>query len=474
MVGCALGVLALAAVGVAAYVSRTTAAPSAGEPPNIILVVIDTLRADRGSGRYARLRGLTPFLDKLAVRGTQFTNAYAPSSWTCPSIASLFTSRYPSQHHVASFDSVLQPGEVSVAESLNPLGYRSAGFLANFRLTADLGYGQGFAFWSPIFPPQPEIDAKVRGARVREQATAWLGANRPVGTRTPLLLYLHYLEPHAPYDPPEPFRSRFGPADLTVEEAKAFNVKVTGFALGTKGLLHHELAALSRLYDAEVASADDEIRQMFDVLEQAGILKNAVIIVTADHGEEFGDHGEVMHGHTLYNDAIRIPLIIVAPGYPARHVVEQPVSLLDVAPTVLALAGAPPEPRHEGRSLVPLLGDVEATPTSDRPPTALLAQLLPLGAGAEGRGTRLHNSAIIQGNRKGLLGTTGAVEVYDLAADPAERSPLPPLTAIDASDLLVTLDTMESALADRTEATGLARPLDDATKEQLRALGYHY
>lgn len=443
-------------------------------PPNVILVVIDTLRADRLGGRYGRLRRLTPFLDDLAVRGTVFTNAYAPSSWTCPSIASLFTSRYPSQHHVASFDSVLQPAEVSLAESLNPLGYRGAGFLANFRLTADLGYGQGFAFWDPIFPPQPEIDAKVRGGRLREQAKAWLGANASVGTRTPLFLYLHYLEPHAPYDPPEPFRSRLGPTDLTSERAKALNVKVMSFGPGNKGLLSRELLALSSLYDGEVASVDDEIRQMFDVLEQAGVLEHAVIVVTADHGEEFGGHGEVMHGHTLYNDAIRVPLIILAPGYPARQVVDAPVSLLDVAPTILALAGGPPEPRHEGRSLLPLLGNDDENRLPAAQPTALLVQLLPLTSGVEAPKNRLHSSAIIQGDRKGLLGTTGALEVYDLATDPAERYPLPPLTAVESADLLVTLDTMQAALADRAEATSLARPLDDATKEKLRALGYQF
>jgi len=472
--GGAVWVLALAALAAAPAVSRGASAPADTRPPNIILVVIDTLRADRLGGHYGRLRGLTPFLNELADRGTMFSNAYAPSSWTCPSIASLFTSRFPSQHRVASFDSVLQPAELSLAESLNPLGYRGAGVLANFRLTADLGYGQGFAFWDPIFPPQPEVDAKVRGGRVREHAKAWLGANPAVGTRTPLFLYLHYLEPHAPYDPPEPFRSRLGPADLSRDQAKALNIKVMGFGPGNKGLVSRELAALGRLYDGEVASVDDEIRQTFDVLEQAGVLDHAVIIVTADHGEEFGDHGEVMHGHTLYNDAIRIPLIIVAPGYPARQVVGDPVSLLDVAPTILALAGGAPEPRHEGRSLVPLLGNGDETPAPVGEPTALLAELLPFRAGPEAPGNRLHYSAIIQGDRKGLLGTTGAVEVYDLASDPAERYPLPPLTAVDWSDLLVTLDTMQSALADRAAATGLAHPLDDATKEKLRALGYQY
>jgi arylsulfatase A-like enzyme len=307
---------------------------------------------------------------------------------------------------------------------------------------------------------------------VREHAKAWLGANPSVGTRTPLFLYLHYLEPHAPYDPPEPFRSRLGPADLTSEQAKVLNGKLMGVGPGNRGLRPRELTALAHLYDGEVAAADDEIRQLFEVLEQAGVLTNAVIVITADHGEEFGNHGEVMHGRTLYNDAIRVPLIIVAPGYPAGQVVSN-VSLLDIAPTLLALAGASPEPHYQGRSLVPLLGEAPKILAPDARQAPLLAQLLPFPGAGGSTGNRLHDSAIIEGTRKGLLGTTGALEVYDLAADPSERHPLPPLTAIDASDLLATWDEMQAELAERSEGTGLTRPLDDATKEQLRALGYH-
>jgi arylsulfatase A-like enzyme len=149
------------------------------------------------------------------------------------------------------------------------------------------------------------------------------------------------------------------------------------------------------------------------------------------------------------------------------------VSLLDIAPTLLVLAGASPERHYEGRSLVPLLGEEPKMLVPDAPQSPLLAQLLPFPGAGGSNGNRLHGSAIIEGTRKGLLGTTGAIEVYDLAADPGERYPLPPLTAIDASDLLATFDQMQTELAERTEGTGLARPLDDATKEQLRALGYH-
>ncbi len=454
-----------------ATVAGAEPTPQPHRPPNIILIVVDTLRADRVGGVYAQWRGLTPFLDELAGRGTRFTTAYAPSSWTCPSVASLLTSRYPSQHGVATFDSVLPPNEITLAESLAPLGYRAGGFTANFRLTADHGYAQGFSHWDAIFPPHPLVDAKVPGSRVRDELRGWLGTNPRFGTEVPLFLYLHYLEPHAPYEAPEPFRSRFMLSDTTPETVKSLNAKVTGFGLGLKGLRLPELSALSRLYDGEVAAVDAEIREMLAMLDAAGVLRNAVVVVTADHGEEFGEHGEVMHGHTLYNDAIRVPLIVVAPGAASGAVVDEPVSLLDVAPTLLALAGAAPEPRHQGRSLLPLLGDAVA-PSS--PPEPILAELLPLGAGGEEPGQRLHSAAIVAGNRKGLRGTTGALEVFDLADDPGERHPLPPLVAAESLDLLATAEAMEGRLREHAQPAGLARPLDDATKEKLRALGYRF
>src|SRR5260221_6793237 len=155
--GVIAGAICAALATMAAHTTR--GAPPA---PNVIVIVVDTLRADRVGGPYGSLRGLTPFLDELAQRGSRFARAYAPTSWTCPSVASLLTSRYPSQHGVTKFDSVLSETEVTVAESLAPRGYHSAGFTANFRLAPDFGYAQGFAFWDAVFPPKETPDLKVR------------------------------------------------------------------------------------------------------------------------------------------------------------------------------------------------------------------------------------------------------------------------------------------------------------------------
>src|SRR5262245_24567278 len=172
--------------------------------PNVVLVVIDTLRADR-LGAYGNQRGLTPFLDTLATKGTLFEHAYAVSSWTIPSVASLFTSRYPTQHHVVTFFSRIADSEVTLAERLHDGGWVGGCFSANPNLRKDWGDGQGFdELWSDLTP-----DVDVHGDVIRTQGLAWLDRTWSRSSKTPAFLYFQYMEPHQPYDPPEPFRSRF-------------------------------------------------------------------------------------------------------------------------------------------------------------------------------------------------------------------------------------------------------------------------
>jgi arylsulfatase A-like enzyme len=452
-------------LAVGALLAAAPPRSSAGQgPPNVILIVVDTLRADRVGEEYAQARALTPFLDGLARRGTRFERAYAPSSWTCPSVASLLTSRYPSQHGVNTFDAVLPETEVTLAESLWPLHYHAAGLTANFRLTADHGYAQGFAFWDALFPSDLAPGEKARGDRMRADLASWLTVNQRDGRDIPLFLYLQFLEPHAPYDPPEPFRGRLASPGTTPEVAQRLNAQLTAAGGGTKGLRARDFPILTHLYDGEVGAVDDQIRQLIALLDSDGVLRNAVIVVTGDHGEEFGEHGEVLHGHTLYDEATRVPLIIVAPGLAGNQVIREPVSLLSVAPTILDLVGAPPEPRHEGRSLVPLMRGGAA------PSAAVISELEPLGDGPD---FRIHTAAVFDRDRAALLGTHGGVEVYDIGTDPREEHPLPPLLAAESLDLFAAFEQARTASTDAS-ANAIARPVDEATKEKLRALGYQF
>lgn len=444
-------------------------AACAPPPPNVLLIVVDTLRADR-LGAYGNPRGLSPFLDELASRGTVFTNAYAPTSWTCPSVASLFTSRYPSQHRVNSFEASLADAEVTLAEILAGRGYFGAGFSANMRMLEANGYAQGFQHWR-AYTGQDATRIKPRGDLLRREGLAWVrqALQLPAG-KPPVLLYLQYMEPHTPYDPGEPYRSTFARDDARVDD-EAARAKL----IDLKRLSPAEVERLESLYDGEVAAVDAEIRALFSELEQIGFLHNAVIVITSDHGEEFGEHGVMLHGLTLFNGVMRIPFIIVAPGYAGGRVVEDAVSLVDVAPTLLELTGLPRAPTFEGRSLVPLMRN----PLS---PPALWARLVHTLSGHDVIGeiesygaqvdARTHTQAIVRGTSKLLVNRYDTTTLFDLQTDPGEMTPLDGTSIAAADRMQRALQQQRAELQTRSAVAGLRAPIDDATREQLRGLGY--
>jgi arylsulfatase A-like enzyme len=433
-------------------------------PPDVIVVLADTLRADR-VGACGGPPGLTPFLDRLAASGVVFTNAYSTSSWTNPAVASLFTSRFPSQHHVTRFDSKLADDEVTLAERLAAGGWWTLGMVANFRLAADAGYAQGFASWSAHVVGR---GGKVRAKRIADdtltyydtffaaaRTTRWTRRTRPV------FFYLHFMEPHSPYDPPERLRRRIAgapPPGMSDAEANARLVDADRWGQ----LSNVEVARLARLYDAEVVELDLRLERLFAALRARGLLERAIVVVTADHGEEFREHGDLLHGRTLYEEGVRVPLIVTGPGVPAGRVVTQEVSLVDVAPTLLALLGLPAEPRFEGRSLLADLG-----PASDLRDVVL--ELLPSGDGNE---VRRHAAGLIHDRLKVLVPPDGrGPEAYDLRDDRGEQRPNPPAIAQDAAALRARLGQREAALATRA-GTAESAPIDQQMRDRLRALGY--
>lgn len=433
--------------------------------PNILLIVIDTLRADR-LGSYGNRRGLTPFLDSLAARGTRFENAYAPSSWTVPSVASLFTSRYALQHATATFEARLPSDEITLAEKLSSADYATGGFSANFRLSMQTGFAQGFRHFRAYVPPRPSAPI-VRGDRLRLDALAWLDRARAEARRQPVFLYLQYMEPHQPYEPPEPYRSRFAPTGGDPARVAEVNGKLGDIRF--QGITAEDRRLLEDLYDGEVAAADAEIGMLFQRLERSGFLRDAIVVVTADHGEEFGEHDLYTHGHSLYQDAIRVPLIVVAPGVPGGRVGERNVSLVDLAPTLLDLAGLPPEPRFEGRSLVESLRADGAPMPAGGARADILCEL-PKSGHAE---IRRHEQALIRDHEKLLVTPYGASVFTDLAADPGERHLVAAGDSPAGKALEAALDAKLADLARRPATEKETVEVDEATREKLRALGYH-
>jgi arylsulfatase A-like enzyme len=434
--------------------------------PNILLIVVDTLRADR-LGCYGNRRGLTPFLDSLAARGTVFENAYAPSSWTVPAVASLFTSRYAVQHATATFEARLPSTEITLAEKLSLAGYATGGLTANFRLSEQAGFAQGFRHFRAYVPPRASMPI-VRGDRLRLDALAWLDRARAEAPRQPVLLYLQYMEPHQPYEPPEPYLSRFARAGDDPAAARAANQKLADIAFETIGA--EERQVLEDLYDGEVAAADAEIGLLFRRLERRGFLRDAIVVVTADHGEEFGEHDLFTHGYTLYQDVIRVPLIVLAPGIPEGRVVRQNVSLVDLTPTLLELAGLPPEPRFEGRSLAPLLGAGSPADPAGSAGADILCELPQSGPALE---IRRHEQALIRDRQKLLVTPYGAAVFADLAGDPNEKHLVAAADSAAGKALEQILAEKLAELGRRSTAERETVEIDEATREKLRALGYH-
>jgi len=445
------------------------AACGSRERPNVLLIVADTLRADR-LGVYGNPRGLTPFLDELAARGVRFPHAYAASSWTNPSVASLMTSRHQSQHQVLSFVSVLGLNEITLAEVLRANGWATAGFSANGGLAQSMGFAQGFEHYQAyktrelpnvrkmFWPTEP-------AATLNQAALEWLDGE---GRGRPAFLYLQYMEPHTPYAPPpdalEHVMQGAPPPDLEA-------VNLVASIAHVRDTDPEKLVAVQRAYDATVFQLDRELRALFQALEARGFLDDAIVVVTSDHGEEFRDHGGMGHGKTLYNEVVHVPLLMLTPGDTTARVVEAVTPLVDVAPTILDLAGVRPPKTFAGQSVCALLGSgVRCSQPSTPVDGAALAELNS-NANIDRPVPGPHRRALVAGDEKVLTGfAPDEVQFYDLKADPGETNPAafdPPTQEA----LRRRLDTMVGE-ASRDATAPRTRPVDDETRERLRALGY--
>ncbi|MEO8601869.1 MAG: sulfatase [bacterium] len=456
---------------------RHTPTP-AHAPPNILLIVIDTLRADRLGGSNHAQR-LTPFLDSVAEHATVFHTAYAQSSWTNPSVASLITSRYPSQHGVTTPQAVLSPSELTLAEALRQHGFATAGISANGLIGKQAGFDQGYdhflAMWS-----EPTV-APPRAAAVTNEALRWLDAREqaaarpdtsPAKERQPVFLYLHYMEAHFPYAPhPDALAKVF--AGRQAPDVDDVNDEIPeAFLWGARA---DTVAEISEIYDAAVLSLDADLRTLFAELVRRHFLDNAVVVITADHGEEFFDHGGLGHGHALFNELIRVPLVIASPQQTAHLDIETPVALVDVAPTLLDAIGADKPPSFEGRSLQSLVGHgdqgwasaaLRRWGSGSRDTRSVYSELRPWNDATR---NKAHERAVVDGTRKLIAGGEQRA-FFDLAADPSEQHP----AALDDQQrtaLGALLNTFAQQVTGRPTPAA-TQVLDDATRERMRGLGY--
>ncbi|HYC23216.1 MAG TPA: sulfatase [Candidatus Bathyarchaeia archaeon] len=420
-----------------------------GPPRNVILVSIDTLRADH-LGTYGYERATSPNLDRLARRSVVFDQAVAQAPNTLPSHAALLTSTYYRALPGLSRgqDSRLAPGATTLARLLKERGFATGGFVDGGFLSRAFGLGQGF----------DDYDDKGSGiAEIAVKAERWIDAHRA----SRFFLFVHCYDVHAPYSPPSPFDRKFeetpyaGSFEPTMENLNA----VAGWK---RAIAPDELRHVVALYDGGIAYTDQQLGIFFAELERRGLLSSTVLIVTADHGEEFKEHGSMLHWQSYYMPNLHVPLIVSVPGRAAERI-DGVVELIDVLPSVLELLGVPAAPHAMGRSLVATM-DGRAQPAERVAYSEPFSSEVPLATVITDRYQLLYNP---NNGKSHLIDIRPGAAPVDLA----EREP-----AVAGALLAALKDRQErvevaKAEAAKHEATAPVA-LDEQTRRRLRALGY--
>jgi len=324
--------------------------------PSVILILVDALRPSRLSA-FGNPRPTSPNLDALARSGVRFDNAVTASVFTLTSVASIFTGLYPWEHGVIFNRNLHLPGSLPVlAEKFQQAGYATAAFSGTYFRFSLEGFDRGY----DVFDESCAQDFFRNSADCLNRAvTPWLKAHQD----EPFFLYLHYVDTHAPYYAAEPFRYRFTGRDYPDHNAAGLG-DAARFGDGRKWyqiplhLTPNDLTYLQDLYDGEVAYADAKIGEILKQAQESGQGRGALVLVTADHGEAFMEHGEIEHRKVLYDETLKVPLILAGPGLPEGKVVGDQVRTLDFGPTLLDLAGLPPD-LGAGKTLRPALQGAE-------------------------------------------------------------------------------------------------------------------
>ena len=423
--------LVLLLVPAGSLAAQQTAAKT---PPNVLLITLDTVRADH-LGCYGYRSIKTPNLDELARDGARFEHAYAQVPLTLPSHVAILTGTYPMYNHVRDFTGVGLPSNIGIiSEAFKRHGYATAAFVSAYVLDGSWGLRRGFDLYDDQFDPQQYEsrnpgNIQRRGDETVDRFLKWF-AHRPAGK--PFFAWVHLYDPHSPYDPPEPFHSQYA----------------------------------GHLYDGEIAYSDSQIGRVFKALRDAGAFDPTVIAFLSDHGESLGEHGEDEHGFFVYNSTIHIPLIIKRAGATASVRAAKPIdvvaSTVDVAPTLLQLAGLRDSlsRQFQGRSLAAAM----ASPGARENRTAYAESMYPFNSFGWSPLHALVNSrfAYIQAPQP---------ELYDLQKDPEEKQNLYAQQRANANALKGQLDVLQNRYTARSEGPS-GPPLSQETVEKLKSLGY--
>ncbi len=409
---------------------HTTETREASRPPreaNVLLVTLDTTRADHLSC-YGPSGARTPHLDALAARGVRFAHATAQVPLTLPSHACVMTGAYPPVHGLRDMGGfVLDRRHPTIASIAQSAGFETAAFVGSRVLATHFGLSNGFATYDDNMGGEPEEDKlpgvfpERRAAVVTDRALEWLKAN----ASRKFFLWAHYYDPHAPYDPPAPYRKTYA----------------------------------KDLYSGEIAYTDEHVGRLLDGLERLGLASRTLIAVIGDHGESLGEHGELTHGIFLYDSTLRVPFIMAGPDAPAGKVIEDQVRSIDLAPTVLEFLNLPKSPETQGVSLWPLVRGGERVRSNWSYAETLYPRTY-MGW-SELRAMRADRWKLILAPRS---------ELYALDRDSSEGDNIIARHPAEADQLQKKIWEVSGAPLAKEKV--VSTPLDPQTRQELESLGY--
>jgi choline-sulfatase len=429
---------------------------------NVVVLVVDTLRADKLKPFNPKTRVKTPVIDQLAAEGVVFELAQAPENWTKPSVASILTGLHPQTHQQKTGDAALPESALLLSEHLKAQGFETGSFIANGYVSDRFGFDQGWDHYTNYIREAKSTEAKD----VLKEAADWITAHKDER----FFAYIQTIDPHVPYDPPGEYLQMYDPAEYSGQ----VRPRMTGDLLEKAKrnppavvFTERDKRYIAGLHDGEISQHDHQLGAFVQRMKELGLWEDTLFVITADHGEEFEDHGSWGHGHSVYQELLHVPLMFRLPNrLPAGGRVADAVGTLDVAATVTDLLEVPAMPANEGHSL---LGFMIGQPPSR--PSVVFSDFQDDRRVVTAAGWKL----VLRGNLTSTM--------FDLNADPSENQPLGPeqspiarnFTRALLGQFLAASDRANWLSAEQKGGTELKREnakMDDTIKDQLRALGY--
>jgi arylsulfatase A-like enzyme len=439
------------------------AAPPTAPARNVVVLLIDTLRASKLRPYNPQSRVRTPIFDGIVERGTLFERAHSQENWTKPSVASVLTGLTPSTHRAITTEARLPASAELVSEVFDGAGFHTASFLANGYVSDRFGFDQGWDHYTNMIREGRSTEAED----VFREAGDWIEQHHDER----FFVYVQTIDPHVPYDPPAEFLQTYDPrTDYAGQVQPRRTGELLEAAKGNRPSVvfdESDLTRLTALHDGEISYHDRELGRFLERLAAMGVADDTLLVITSDHGEEFRDHGSFGHGHSVYQELIQVPLVFHRPGLvPQGRRVPQPVSTMNVSQTILELADVRGLRAAEGRSLV---SDMHGLVPSH--PMLAFTNML-------------DDKRVIRSRRWKMVLSGINAKIFDLGQDPQERNEITDLTRhpIAARFLRIHLGQYlgsrdrghwwQATQQERQQLQSEQAEMDDTIRAQLRALGY--